>query len=286
MKRQKHLHNTLDMERRLGDGIRAYLPHFLSEFIMFGLKQAWAALFGGLLLCALIGTAMIWQDDWPLARYDALLIYAVSLQVFMILFKLETWSEARVIVLFHLTGTLMEIFKVHMVSWAYPGDGIMKFMDVPLFSGFMYASVGSYIARVSRIFKMRFAPYPPFWVAGLLALAIYLNFYSHHFIPDLRMGLFIASVWIFWRTRIWFCIGDNTYWMPLPLAVFLASFFLWVAENIGTQTATWVYAGRAAYAWTDITKMGSWYLLLYVSFATVSLVIRDHLVRAKQSEKL
>ena len=42
-------------------------------------------------------------------------------------------------------------------------------MGVPLFSGFIYASVGSYMARVIRIFEMRFAPYPPFWITYLLA---------------------------------------------------------------------------------------------------------------------
>lgn len=36
----------------------------------------------------------------------------------------------------------------------------------------MYASVGSYMARVIRLFDMRFAPYPPFWLTVVFALAI------------------------------------------------------------------------------------------------------------------
>ena len=63
--------------------------------------------------------------------------------------------------------------------------------------------------------------------------------------------------------------------MRLPLAALLSSFFLWVAENVGTGTGTWIYAGQGALDLVSFAKMGSWYLLLYVSFATVTLVYRD-----------
>ncbi len=271
---------TRQLERRLGDRMRARLPGPMAEFVMFGLKQGWAALFGGLLLIALVATSRVWQPDWPIARYDALLIYALALQALFLATGMESWREARVILLFHLTGTAMEIFKVHAGSWAYPGDGVMKLWGVPLFSGFMYASVGSYMARVIRLFDMRFAPYPPFWSTVALAVAIYVNFFAHHFLPDIRLALFAATVILFARTRIWFRIGDNRYWMPLPLAAFLSSFFLWIAENVGTSTRTWLYNGQADHQWVSLAKMGSWYLLLYVSFVTVTLVIRDALVEA------
>lgn len=271
---------TRQLERRLGDWMRARLPGPVAEFVMFGLKQGWAALFGGLLLIALILTSRIWQPDWPIARYDALLIYALALQALFLATGMESWREARVILLFHLTGTAMEIFKVHAGSWAYPGDGVMKLWGVPLFSGFMYASVGSYMARVIRLFDMHFAPYPPFWTTLVLAVAIYVNFFAHHFLPDIRLALFAATVILFARTRIWFRIGDNRYWMPLPLAALLSSFFLWIAENVGTSTRTWLYNGQADHQWVSLAKMGSWYLLLYVSFVTVTLVIRDALNEA------
>jgi len=261
------------IEKRLGRAIRARLPHWLAEAAMFVLKQGWACLFGGLLLAALIGTRLIWQDDWALARYDALLLIAVAIQVAMLAFKLETWSEAKVILLFHLTGTGMELFKVYAGSWAYPEEAFFKIMGVPLFSGFMYASVGSYMARVIRIFDMRFAPYPPFWMTVVLAGAIYINFFSHHYLPDVRVVLMAATVWLFWRTRITFRVGA-VYWMPLPVAAFLSSAALYVAENVGTLTGTWVYAGTQTFDWASPAKMGSWYLLLYVSFVTVTLVIR------------
>jgi len=244
---------------------------------MFILKQAWACLFAILLLVAIIGTKVIWQPDWAFARYDALVIIAVSIQAFMLIFKLETWDEARVILLFHLTGTAMELFKVHAGSWAYPEPGLLKIMGVPLFSGFMYAAVGSFMARVIRLFDMTFAPFPPLWAHFGLAVAIYVNFFAHHFIFDTRYVLFALTLVLYLRTRIWFRIGENWYWMPLPLAAFLAAFCLWIAENVGTSTGTWIYAGQSVLEMVNIAKMGSWYLLLYVSFATVTLVFKDAL---------
>lgn len=258
--------------------MRSILPGWLSEIVMFALKQAWACLFGALLLAGLIISDAIWQDTWAIARYDALFIYALGLQILFLLLRLETLAEARVILLFHLTGTAMEWFKVSVGSWAYPEPALLKLWGVPLFSGFMYASVGSFIARVIRIFDMRFAPYPPLWMTFVLGAAIYINFFTHHFAPDMRIVLFTGTLLIYLRTRIWFRIGTSDYWMPLPLAAFLASFFLWIAENVGTRTGTWIYAGSTGIDWVSLSKLGSWYLLLYVSFVTVTVVLRDALI--------
>lgn len=241
---------------------------------MFVLKQGWACLFGGLMLLAIFVTRAIWSPEWAIQRYDALFVFALLTQAAFLIFRLETPAEARVILLFHLTGTAMELFKVNAGSWAYPEPGFFKLYGVPLFSGFMYASVGSYMARVIRIFDMRFAPYPPFVVTVILAVAIYVNFFAHHFLPDIRLVLFAATILIFGRTRIWFRPG-RWYWMPLPLAAFLTSLFLWLAENIGTLTGTWIYAGQSVLDHVSFAKIGSWYLLLYVSFVTVTIAARD-----------
>lgn len=184
------------------------------------------------------------------------------------------------IFLFHLTGTAMEWFKVNAGSWSYPEPALLKVLGVPLFSGFMYASVGSYMARVIRIFDMRFAPYPPFWMTLLLAAAIYVNFFAHHFLPDIRVVLFGATILLFARTRVWFRVHDRNLWMPMPLAAFLSSLALWVAENVGTATGTWLYSGQMPGQWVGFGKIGSWYLLLYVAFVTVSIVTRTALVTA------
>lgn len=50
----------------------------------------------------------------------------------------------------------------------------------------MYAAVGSYMVRVYRLHDLRFTRYPKIWLTTVLAVAIYANFFTQHFIFDLR----------------------------------------------------------------------------------------------------
>ncbi|MEO0774766.1 MAG: DUF817 family protein, partial [Pseudomonadota bacterium] len=99
--------STQIIERRVGHWMRDRLPHWAAELVIFFLKMGWAALFGLSILIAIIATKAIWSDDIAMHRYDALLIIALALQALFLWLKLETWEEARVILLFHLTGTAM-----------------------------------------------------------------------------------------------------------------------------------------------------------------------------------
>lgn len=243
--------------------------------LIFLAKFTYAALFGILILSAIIVSRLIWQDEWSVARYDALVIFALVTQIVFIWRGLETWEEARVILIFHITGTVMEIFKLSQGSWDYPDQGILEVGGVPLFSGFMYASVGSFIARSIRLFHIQFAPYPAFWMTYVLAAAIYINFYTHHYTVDIRWVLFAATLVLFWRTKIWFFITDTPRSIRLPLGAVLSAWLLWIAENVGTFTQTWTYATQGDIGLVDIGKFGSWYLLLFVAFVTVTLVVRD-----------
>ena len=257
---------------------RSPLPGWAQSLLLFLWRQLWAGLFAGIILISLIVTSALWQEEWALARYDFLVGLAVLTQVLLLAFRLETWEEAKVIALFHLTGTVMEWFKVSAGSWAYPEPGVLKLFDVPLFTGFMYASVGSYIARAFRLFGAVFAPYPPFWASVLLAVAIYVNFFAHHWLPDIRLALFAATLLLFARTRMWFRLRA-WHWIPFPLAALGIALALWIAENIGTLSGTWIYHRQAALELVSLSKMGSWYLLFFVSFTTVTLVMRGQLRR-------
>ena len=252
------------------------LPTPLAEFLIFGFKQGWACLFGAVMLAAIIATKFLWQPAWPLARYDALFLFATLTQAAMLAFRLETPDEAKVILLFHLVGTAMEVFKTAMGSWSYPEPSFLRIGGVPLFTGFMYASVGSYMARALRLFDMRFTRYPPFPWTVALAAAIYVNFFTHHYLFDMRYVLFAAAFAIYGRTRIYFTIDAAPRWMPLLLAAFLTSIFLWIAENVGTLTGTWLYPTQSLSGWRPVTlhKMGAWFLLLIISFVLVTLVHR------------
>jgi uncharacterized membrane protein YoaT (DUF817 family) len=245
----------------------------LYEFLLFGFKQGWACLFGSLLLALLLGTHLFYPDGAPLHRYDFLTIAAVTIQAAMLAFRLETWREARVILIFHVVGTVMELFKTQAGSWTYPEASVLHIGAVPLFSGFMYAAVGSYIARVWRIFDFRFTGYPPAWVTWALAAAIYANFFAHHFIIDLRWLLFAATALIFRRTRVHFKNWRVHRWMPLLVGFGLVALFIWFAENIATFANAWNYPGQEAeWHMVSIAKYGSWYLLMLISFVLVTLV--------------
>ncbi len=159
----------------------------------------------------------------------------------MLGFRLETWDEAKVILAFHVVGTVMELFKTSAGSWIYPEPSLLRIGNVPLFSGFMYAAVGSYIARVWRIFDFRFEPYPEAPWPQLLAAAIYVNFFAHHWLPDVRLALFAAMGLLFWRTRVYFTVWRTRRWMPLLLGWFLVALFIWFAENLGTFARAWTY---------------------------------------------
>jgi len=220
-----------------GAGLRAAL----AEFLWFGVKQAWACLFGGLMLTLILGTHLWWPGDVALARYDFLFLSALAIQAAMLAFRLETMEEAKVILVFHLVGTAMEVFKTHMGSWSYPEEAIFRLGGVPLFSGFMYASVGSYLARVWHIFEFRFSYYPRRRWTFLLCLLVYVNFFTHHFGPDLRMALFGFSGLLWWRTRVYYRPSRMRLSMPLLMGFVLVALFIWFAENIGTFAGAWVY---------------------------------------------
>jgi uncharacterized membrane protein YoaT (DUF817 family) len=260
-------HAVLDRMPRHG------LSGALIEFIVFDLKQGWACLFGGALLALIMLSAVAWPQGASLARYDALFLAALLIQAAMLGFKLEKPSEAVVIFLFHLVGTGMELFKTAAGSWTYPEDNLFRVGGVPLFSGFMYASVGSYIARVTRIFDFRFSNYPPQWATLLLAGSIYLNFFAHHFIWDFRLLLFAATALLFWRCHVHYRVFRFRHRMNMLLGFFLVALFIWLAENIATASRVWLYPSQqGGWQLVSLGKFSSWYLLMIISFVLVNLV--------------
>ena len=245
----------------------------------FVAKQLSAAAFGLSFLACMIVSALIWQPDWPVHRYDALFACALAIQAIMLATGAERRDEALVILIFHATGTVMELFKTAAGSWAYPEPALFRIEGVPLFTGFMYAAVGSYIARAVRLFDMRFAPYPPFWASAALALAIYVNFFAHHYVWDARWALVALTVLLYGPTLAWARHAGRWRALRFPLAALLAALAVYLAENVGTLSGTWLYAGQRRWEPVSLSKLGSWYLLIFVAFATVTLVSRHALRR-------
>lgn len=233
------------------------------------------AIFAGLALSAVL--------PLPVARYDALLIYAVGVTVVFFLLGLETRRELAIIAVFHLVGLALEIFKVHVGSWSYPDEGLLRLGGVPLYSGFMYAAVASYICQAFRRMRLRVDGLRPVWTA-ILAVAAYVNFFSHHVLPDLRWWISAGFILALWGCTVAFTVGERRYRMPLALSFVLIGFFLWVAENAGTLLGAWSYPNQAEiWEMVHTGKWGSWALLVSLSFMLVALLkTRDGSVRTRR----
>jgi uncharacterized membrane protein YoaT (DUF817 family) len=252
---------------------RGALALGIYEFVRFGLKQGWACLFGGAMLALIVATRLFWPVHAPIARYDALVLGALALQALFLATRLETIEEAKVILIFHVIGTAMELEKTAIGSWIYPEASVIRLAGVPLFTGFMYGSVGSYIARVWRLFDFRFSGHPPQLAIALLSLATYCNFLGDHWLPDIRFALLAATAILFARTHIYYKIHRRYRSMPLLLGFFLVALFIWLAENVGTAMGAWLYPGQLV-RWSPVpaAKLASWFLLMIISYTLVAWV--------------
>ena len=251
----------------------------LKSCFEFSYKAASAALFGILLLLAFVITASMRSHEfYGFFRYDYLLFYALIIQICLLYLKLESWAEAKVIALFHLMAMVMEVFLTHphIASWQYPQPAIFKILTVPLFAGFMYSAVGSFFARSLRLYRVSFENLPSF--ANMLTLAVlsYINFMSKFFVPDIRLGLFIWSVLIFWKTKIRFELQHHSIQLPMLPILLVLAFIIWIAENISTFYQIWLYPSQVD-AWHMVGwgKLGSWYLLLLLSLVLVLKILGE-----------
>jgi uncharacterized membrane protein YoaT (DUF817 family) len=282
------LASFIEREARLGAWAgKRRTTAFLYEFLRFGVEQGWACLFGGILVGLLVATYFLYPRNALLAHSDFLFLAAIAVQGAMLYFRLETIEEAKVILLFHVVGTAMEVFKTSVGSWIYPAYAFFHVAGVPLFSGFMYASIGSYIARSWRLFDFEFTRHPPLWALYLLSVAIYINFFAHHYTIDVRPALFVAVAALFGRAWIHYRVWHVRRAMPLLLGLFLVALFIWFAENIGTSTITWLYPHqRVAWSMVSLGKLSSWFLLLIISYAMVAAVNRPKAYRRDEARAI
>lgn len=240
----------------------------IKTLVRFGVKQVLSCIFPAaiFLILALSKTVHIFS----LQRYDFILIACILVQFFMVYFKLETLDELKVITMFHLIGLCLELYKVNMGSWAYPEEAFFKVCGVPLYSGFMYASVASYICQAWKRFDLHFVNWPSNYYTYPLASIIYLNFFLHHFIFDLRWIIILCLFIIFRKAYVKFKVDSRYYKMPIVLSFLLIGFFIWIAENISTFFGAWKYPDQInAWSMVHIGKVSSWALLVIISIIIV-----------------
>jgi uncharacterized membrane protein YoaT (DUF817 family) len=247
----------------------------LHEFLIFGLKEFASCVFAGSFLALLAMSSHLGIPG--LYRYDLLFLGALAIQGVLIAARLETGREVAVLSLFHLAGMGLELFKTSpgIHSWSYPEPAVFRIGTVPLYSGFMYAAVASYLTQAWRLLNIRLANFPPLWAAVGLCLAIYANFFTNHYIVDLRWPLAAGVLLVFRRTRVLFTVINAERRMPIALSFALIGFFVWLAENIATFFGAWVYPNQAKqWAIVGPEKISSWVLLVIISFIIVAVLKR------------
>lgn len=247
------------------------IARFVAEFTFFGLKEARACLFAGLFFVAVFAVPRAGMFGIP--RYDLLLIIALGIQCVMLWLKLESWDEVKAITLFHLIGFALEVFKTSgaIQSWSYPDFAHTKLFGVPLFSGFMYAAVGSYMIQAWRLLDLRIDHHPPYWMAWVVAILVYANFFTHHFIGDYRWYIAALALGLYARSIVTFRPLDRERRMPLLVAFVLIGFFIWLAENISTFFSIWSYPDQlGAWSAVHVAKWSSWSLLVIMTFTIVA----------------
>lgn len=237
------------------------------QLALFGYLQALSCFFP---VCIFLALALSNQLHFGIARYDLLLLFCLGIQFIMYKTGLETRDEVYVITLFHIIGLVLEIYKVNRGSWSYPEEAVTKIAGVPLYAGFMYASVGSFICQAWRNLELDTMYWPRNLYAWIGAAAIYLNFFTNSWLPDMRLYITLGLVAIFWRTRFTFRLNHYTYRMHALLSFLLIGIFIWLAENIATFLGAWRYASQhAGWKMVSIHKITSWGLLVIISIILV-----------------
>jgi uncharacterized membrane protein YoaT (DUF817 family) len=247
------------------------LKYYAYEFLIFGLKQARAAIFAGSFFILLFLSNHI--PLFGFARYDFIFVAAVLIQAVMYFTDLETADEVKVICLFHVIGLVLELYKTNPAigSWSYPETAFFKLGTVPLYSGFMYAAIGSYISQSWKIMKLELTHYTNYAASVVLCVLIYLNFFTNHFWYDVRWFLIVLVMIFFWRSHVLFTVTNKRRSLPLVLSFGLIAFFIWIAENISTYLGAWQYPDQV-HVWHVVStnKVTSWFLMVIISFILVA----------------
>ncbi|GGE61074.1 DUF817 domain-containing protein [Priestia taiwanensis] len=257
---------------------------YLKNLFYFGYHQALSCIFPVGIFVTLAVSKIISIPG--LYRYDFILLICLIMQYLMVKTSLETKEELKVISVFHVIGLLLELYKVNIGSWSYPEEAWTKIFGVPLYSGFMYASVASYICQAWRRFNLQMNHWPKSIWTIPLGTMIYLNFFTHHFILDFRWILTILLFIVFFKTYVQFTVQNTIYKMSLPISFILIGFFIWIAENIATFFGAWQYPNQQdSWSLVHIGKISSWFLLVVISIMIVAQLKGVHYKETTTSKK-
>ena len=102
---------------------------------------------------------------------------------------------------------------------------------------------------------------------------IYANFIADHYRYDAYWFLLALAALLFGCSIVYFKLWKTHRRMPLLVDLMLVSLFIWITENIGTYTKTWLYPSQH-HGWSlvSLTKLGPRLLLLTIRYTLVRLI--------------
>ncbi len=238
-----------------------------AQLVGFARTQIISAAFAILIIAGLFLTAVV---PVGLDRYDFMLVLCVLAQIVFVAKGWETRRELLAICIFHVLGLCLELYKVSHGSWSYPGQGF-KIGGVPIYSGFMYASVASYLMQAWRRHRMTVENFPAWPWVGMIAAAIYANFFLARHFGDVRWILAAFVFLSFGRSYVHVDAGQGRWRVNLLFGFLGLGTWVWIAEHVCTRLGAWQYPNQAhGWTWVDAGKWSSWCLLVVISFLAVA----------------
>jgi uncharacterized membrane protein YoaT (DUF817 family) len=135
----------------------------------------------------------------------------------------------------------------------------------------MYAAIWSYIMACWKLYGVTLKNAPSYALSMVVCVLIYMNFFTNHFVYDIRWFLFIMVIALYFKTDALYRIREKVYAVPLAFAFVWVGCAVWIAENIATYYGAWKYPTQI-HVWqvVSVQKITSWTLLVIISFMLVA----------------
>ncbi len=194
----------------------------------------------------------------------------------MLAFKLETWEEAKVILIYHVVGTAMEVFKTDVGSWIYPEPSILPHRRRAAVLR-LHVCGGRQLHR-ALLAAVRFSlPAAPSALVGPFAWRCDLyqllrsSLHCGHSLSACSRQQRCCSRAPGSTTRSGACIGACRCCLALVWCRCSSGSPRTSARSRGPGSIRTRWSGWSA---VSLGKLGSWFLLLIISYALVAAVNR------------
>lgn len=220
---------------------------------------------GGYVLLLIGGLLAAHLVPLPVAQYDAVLVYCVIVTVVAGSLGWLTRRELIAMLAGYVTVMALAIVAVTQGERSYPLDGWAEIGGVPLLAGFGGAAVVAYVCRLWRLLAIEVEHFQSV-TASAVAVLIYANFISRHWLLDIRALLAPLLLVVLRRCWVTFTLTGRRRRIPAALGYLATVLPLWALERLCA-----VLVGDG-WLWSTIPvgSGGSWALLVAAAFLAVT----------------